>query len=137
MICDRYTRCKKLKTTDKLMRKQLINPLLKIVKTSKNSKINDMLVPSKTTNKKKLQTPLLVPPKPSTQVSSIMLVPSKTRNKKKSQAPMLVPARPSTKVSSIAGELLGDCQSSPKVQSLAGSVLRLTRPWYFPGKMKP
>jgi hypothetical protein len=99
--------CTKLKTTDKLMKNQLINPMKKTVKTSKKTKINDMLVPSK------------------------------TRNKKKHRSPMLVPPKPSTKVSSIAGELLGDCQSSPKVQSLAGSVLRLTRPWYFPGKMKP
>jgi hypothetical protein len=105
-----HTMCKKLKTTDKLMRKQLIKPLQKKLKTSNKSKINDMLVPSK------------------------------TRNKKKPRTPMLVPLRPSTKVSSYAGELLGDPQSSPKVQSLAGSVLRLTRlsePWYFPGKMKP
>ena len=65
-----------------------------------------------------------------------ILVAGKTKNKKVPPVPMLVP-RPSTKVSSYAGELLGDPQSSPKVQSLAGSVLRLTRLWYFPGKMKP
>ena len=81
-----------------------------------------MLVARKTRNKK-------VPPVP-------MLVAGKTKNKKVPPVPMLVP-RPSTKVSSYAGELLGDPQSSPKVQSLAGSVLRLTRLWYFPGKMKP
>ena len=102
-----HTMCTKLKTTDRLMRKQLITPMQKNVKASNKSKMN------------------------------YMLVPSKTRNKKKRRAPMLVPPRPSTKVSSIAGELLGDPQSSPKVQSLAGSVLRLTRLWYFPGKMKP
>ena len=81
-----------------------------------------MLVARKTRNKK-------VPPVP-------MLVAGKTKNKKVPPVPILVP-RPSTKVSSYAGELLGDPQSSPKVQSLAGSVLRLTRLWYFPGKMKP
>ena len=69
-----------------------------------------MLVARKTRNKK-------VPPVP-------MLVAGKTKNKKVPPVPMLVP-RPSTKVSSYAGELLGDPQSSPKVQSLAGSVLRL------------
>jgi hypothetical protein len=65
-----------------------------------------------------------------------MVVQSKTKNKKKHRA---LP-RPSREVSSIAGRLLGDPKSPPKVQSVAGSLLRLTRlsePWYFSGKMKP
>jgi len=95
-----------------------------VARKTRNKKVPPvpMLVAGKTKNKK-------VPPVP-------MLVAGKTKNKKVPPVPILVP-RPSTKVSSYAGELLGDPQSSPKVQSLAGSVLRLTRLWYFPGKMKP
>ena len=47
----------KLKTTDKLMRKQLISPMQKNVKASNKSKMNYMLVPSKTREKKSAEHP--------------------------------------------------------------------------------
>lgn len=69
-----------------------------------------------------------------------MLVPVKNRNKKKLSTPLLLSPRPSKKVSHIAGRRLGDPQSSSEMRSLAGCVLRLRKvsdPIYFLGERKP
>ncbi len=62
-----HTMCGKLKTTDKLTRKQLINSMEKRVDSSNKSKRNAMVVQGKTKNKKKHRTS----PRPSREVSSI------------------------------------------------------------------
>jgi hypothetical protein len=62
-----HTRCRKLKTTDKFTIKQLINAREKRVNRSNKSKMNAMVVQSKTKNKKKHR----ASPRPSREVSSI------------------------------------------------------------------
>ena len=69
-----------------------------------------------------------------------MLVPVKNQNKKKLSTPLLLSPRPSKKVLRIAGRRLGDPQSSSEMRSLAGFVLRLRKvsdPIYFLGERKP
>jgi hypothetical protein len=68
-----------------------------------------------------------------------MLIPVKNRNKKKLLTLLLLSPRPSKKVSHIAGRRLGDPQSSSEMRSLAGCVLRLRKvsdPIYFLGERK-
>ncbi|MEP6519954.1 hypothetical protein NDI35_28135 [Microcoleus vaginatus FACHB-2002] len=112
---------KNIKNIDKLTCEQILNFMLK-AKNCNQLNPNNMLLPVKNMNTKKLSTPLLLSP------------------------------RPSKKVSHIAGRRLGDPQSSSEMRSLAGFVLRseqqsladrksrlrsVYEPIYFLGGMKP
>jgi len=137
-----HTRCTKLKTTDKFTRKKLINAMKKRVNRSNKSKMNAMVVQSKTKNKKKHR----ALPRPSREVSSIA-------------GRLLGDPQSSPEVLSVCGSLLGMSEPSdpiffigkPKkrrnkksfpsleVQSLGDRKSRLRKisdPIFFAGEMK-